>query len=213
MSEALTYLLGALAALFSIINPLSASPVFVALTFGDNKEHRHLMARNSSIYMVSILLFFLIAGSFIMQFFNISLEGLRITGGLVIVRAGYQLLNSNEKPNLSKESRKEGLTKMDISLTPLAIPLLAGPGSMAAIITMSTSVTAFYQYFIIALAIIIVGLTVFISFKVAPRLLQVIGTSGIEALTKIMGFITMAIGVQFILNGLLPILKIANAAS
>lgn len=161
--------------------------------------------------MILILIGFLLAGSFILKFFAISLEGIRIAGGLVIVRAGYALLNSIEKPNLSQESKDEGLTKTDISLTPLAIPLLAGPGAMAAVISMSTKADDIAKMVMIGLSIIIVAFTVFISFKYSAKALPIIGTSGLEALTKIMGFITMAIGVQFIMNGVLPILKMAYA--
>jgi multiple antibiotic resistance protein len=205
------YLLGALATLFSVVNPISTMPVFLALTVNSDKEHRDLMARKSAVLMILILIGFLLAGSFILKFFAISLEGIRIAGGLVIVRAGYALLNSIEKPNLSQESKTEGLTKPDISLTPLAIPLLAGPGSMAAVISMSTKADDIAKMVMIGLSIIIVAFTVFISFKYSAKALPIIGTSGLEALTKIMGFITMAIGVQFIMNGVLPILKMANA--
>ena len=205
------YLLGALATLFSVVNPISTMPVFLALTVNSDKEHRVLMARKSAMLMILILIGFLLAGSFILKFFAISLEGIRIAGGLVIVRAGYALLNSIEKPNLSQESKDEGLTKTDISLTPLAIPLLAGPGAMAAVISMSTKADDIAKMVMIGLSIIIVAFTVFISFKYSAKALPIIGTSGLEALTKIMGFITMAIGVQFIMNGVLPILKMAYA--
>ncbi|MGB0431664.1 MAG: MarC family protein [Bacteroidia bacterium] len=205
------YVLGALATLFSVVNPISTMPVFLALTVNSDKHHRDLMARKSAIMMILILLGFLIAGSFILKFFAISLEGIRIAGGLVIVRSGFILLNSIEKPNLSAESRTEGLTKKDISLTPLAIPLLAGPGAMAAVISMSTKADSAIKFLLLAVAILIVAFTVFISFRYSGRALPILGTSGLEALTKIMGFITMAIGVQFIVNGVLPILKMAHA--
>lgn len=205
------YLLGSLATLFSVVNPISTMPVFLALTVDSDKRHRELMARKSSVMMVLILIGFLLAGSFILKFFAISLEGVRIAGGIVILRAGFLLLNALEKPNLSKESRSEGITKKDISLTPLAIPLLAGPGSMAAVISMSTKADSTMNYLLIGISILIVAFTVFISFKYSAKALPILGKSGLEALTKIMGFITMCIGVQFIVNGILPILKIANA--
>lgn len=166
------YLLGALATLFSVVNPISTMPVFLALTVNSDKEHRDLMARKSAMLMILILIGFLLAGSFILKFFAISLEGIRIAGGLVIVRAGYALLNSIEKPNLSQESKDEGLTKTDISLTPLAIPLLAGPGAMAAVISMSTKADDIAKMVMIGLSIIIVAFTVFISFKYSARLCQ-----------------------------------------
>lgn len=145
-----------------------------------------------------------------MRFFGISLEGIRIAGGIIVLRSGYLLLNTVEKPNLTQESKDEGLLKNDISLTPLAIPLLAGPGAMAVTISLSSNAEEFYKYPLIALAIIIVAGTVFLSFRFSPKLLPFLGSSGLEALTKIIGFITMSIGVEFMLMGILPILKIAN---
>jgi multiple antibiotic resistance protein len=185
-------------------------PVFLALTINDEKRHRELMARKSAIIMVLILLVFLFAGSFILTFFSLSLEGVRITGGLIILRSGFLLLNSIEKPALSQQSKDEGLMKKDISLTPLAIPLLAGPGAMAAIIGMSTKADSAEKYGLLVVAILIVGLSVFLSFRYSTKALPILGSAGLEALTKIMGFITMSIGVQFILNGVLPILITAN---
>lgn len=187
-------------------------PVFLALTVNSDKKHRELMARKSAVMMVLILLGFLIAGSFILRFFSLSLDGIRIAGGIVIVRSGFMLLNAIEKPNLSQESKNEGMTKKDISLTPLAIPLLAGPGAMAAVISMSTKAADdAIKYPILALAIVIVAFSVFISFRYSVKALPILGTSGLEALTKIMGFITMSIGVQFIINGVMPLLAQAHA--
>lgn len=211
MDNLSVYLLGALATLFSVVNPISTMPVFLALTVDADPKHRRYLAKKSALFMVLILLGFMLAGSFILDFFEISLEGIRIAGGLIILRSGYMLLNTVEKPNLSIESRAEGLTKADISLTPLAIPLLAGPGAMAAVISLSTEADSVLKYVLLGAAIVIVALTVFVSFRLSPKALPLLGTSGLEALTKIMGFITMTIGVQFILNGLLPILKAANA--
>lgn len=210
MNEAFAYFLGAITALFSVINPLSAMPVFLALTANSPERHRLLMARKSAILMVLILLGFLLAGSLVMKVFGISLEGIRIAGGIIVVRSGYMLLNATEKPNLSAQSREEGLTKKDISLTPLAIPLMAGPGAMAATISLSTSAVNIEHYGLIALAILLTAGSVYLTFRYSPKLLPYFGSSGIEAMTKIMGFIVMTIGVEFMLRGILPILKIAN---
>lgn len=210
MGEAFTYFMVALAALFSVVNPLSAMPVFLALTANLPEKRRNFMAKKSAFLMIVILIGFLIMGTFIMGFFGISLEGIRIAGGIIVLRSGYMLLNTVEKPNLTQESKDEGLLKNDISLTPLAIPLLAGPGAMAVTISLSTNAGEFYEYPLIALAIIVVAGAVFLSFRFSPKLLPFLGSSGLEALTKIIGFITMSIGVEFMLKGILPILKIAN---
>ncbi|MCB0736616.1 MAG: NAAT family transporter [Bacteroidetes bacterium] len=209
-NEVTLYFIGALTAFFSVVNPLSTMPVFLALTVKASDRHRISMAKKSAFFMVLILLGFLIAGSFVMNFFGISLEGIRIAGGIIILRSGYMLLNTVEKPNLTTQSREEGLSKQDISLTPLAIPLLAGPGSMAVTISMSTNVAAgeFYKYLLIALAIVLIAFLVYLSFRYSAKLLPILGSSGLEALTKIIGFITMTIGVEFIIRGVKPLFNI-----
>ena len=200
----LNYFLGSFTSLFSVINPLGMMPVFLALTSAHPAEFRNLMARRASIYMVLILTFFLFAGTFIMSFFGFSIISLRIAGGLVVMRSGFLLLNGNDKSgNLSDQGREEAIVKADISLTPLAMPLLSGPGSIATTISLTTHINGINIYTVfILLSILVIGLLSYIIMRVSQRLLPVLGRAGLEAITKIMGFIAMTVGVQFIINGI-----------
>jgi multiple antibiotic resistance protein len=203
-TELFNSFLGAFTSLFSVVNPLGMMPVFLALTATDTAEYRNFQARKASVYMTCILAFFLFAGTFIMTFFGISLGSLRIAGGLIVLRSGFELLNSKDKPNLSQESTIEALEKPDISLTPLAMPLLSGPGSIAATISMAAShAKAYYFNFIILAAIILTGLASYAILRVSQKLLPVLGRAGLEATSKIMGFIAMTVGVQFMVNGII----------
>lgn len=208
-NEFFNYCLGAFTGLFSIVNPLGMMPVFLALTANDTDEYRKLQARKACLYMVCILCFFLIAGTFIMKFFGFSIESLRIAGGIVVMRSGFGLLNSQDR--ISKKSQLEAIEKEDISLTPLAMPLLSGPGSIAATISLASGNAEWLHNLAVILVIISIGLVSWLILNVSNKLLPFFGRAGLEATSKIMGFIAMTVGVQFILNGLIPILKNLNA--
>ena len=204
----LHYFLTTFTSLFSIINPLGVIPIFLVLTRGQNLQYQTLMSRKASIYMVIILAFFLFAGTYFMKFFGISLEAIRVAGGFIVLRNGFLLLNPKVKDNtsLSRDSRLEALEKPDISLTPLAIPLLSGPGSMAATLSLATQATREFRLVIMG-AIIVIGVITYFILSLSSRLMPFFGKSGLEAITKIMGFLSMTVGVQFILNGIGPFLK------
>jgi multiple antibiotic resistance protein len=210
-NDLFNFFLAAFTTLFSIVNPLGMMPVFLALTTSYTPESRNYTARKASVYMMGILAFFLFGGTFLMDFFSISLESLRIAGGLIVLRSGVELLSPKPKPRLSKKSAIEAMEKTDISLTPLAMPLLSGPGSIAATVSLGTQTQGHYSYnFLTLFAIIIIGLITYIILRVSPRLLPFLGNAGLEVTTRIMGFISMTVGVQFILNGITPILAKVN---
>jgi len=203
----LNYFLGSFTSLFSVINPLGMMPVFLALTAAHPLAYRNLMARKACIYMMLILAFFLFAGTFIMSFFGFSLVSLRIAGGLVVMRSGFQLLNGNDKSgNLSAQGQIEAIEKADISLTPLAMPLLSGPGSIATTISLATHTRGIVDISVLLLAILVIGIISFIILRLSQKLLPIISRGGLEAITKIMGFIAMTVGVQFIINGVTQLL-------
>lgn len=206
IQELFNYFLGAFTSLFSIIDPPGVMPVFLALTAAHPASYRNYTARKATIFMAGILIFFLFAGTFVMTFFGISLESLRVAGGIIIMRSGFDLLNANHKAELSKQSKQEALEKADISFTPLAMPLLSGPGSIAATISLATQAKSFVYVLVILLAILIICAITFLILRVSQRLLPYLGPSGLDAVSKIMGFIALTVGVQFILNGLSPFL-------
>ncbi len=123
------------------------------------------MARKACVFMVIILTLFLFSGTYIMSFFGFTLISLRIAGGLVVMRSGFLLLNGNDKSgNLSDKGKQEAIAKADISLTPLAMPLLSGPGSIATTISLATHNNGMINKntFMILLAIVVIGLLTFI---------------------------------------------------
>jgi multiple antibiotic resistance protein len=195
--------LGTLAGLLPIINPLAAGPTFLAITEGDSEERRRVQARKGCLYMVGILVCFLVGGTFIMSFFGISIPGLRITGGILLVGIGLDMLKSKTGDLSEKEQREAAKRKNDISFSPLAMPMLSGPGSIAVTLGFTSLASRWTEYAAIIAGIVAVALITYFVLRVAGRLVKFVGPVGVNALTKIMGFLLMSIGVQFVVNGVL----------
>ena len=165
------------------------------------------MANKASIYTFFILISFLYGGTYIINFFGISLEGIRIAGGLMIITWAFSLLNPDTAgKKLSDEDQDEARDKADISFSPMAMPLLSGPGSIAVVLSFASQELSVTNYILLTTAIIFCSLGAFIVLRVAPKIVKVLGKSGMAGFTRMMGFIALAIGVQFIINGITPIL-------
>jgi multiple antibiotic resistance protein len=197
-------ILGTVIALLPIINPFAATPVFLAITEGDTELQRERQARRGCLYMVAILVLSLIGGTFIMNFFGISIPGLRIAGGLLVSGIGLSMLSSRT-PAQEERERDAARAKRDISFTPLAMPMLSGPGSIAVTIGFTSLAETPLDYAAIILGIIVVAFISYLVLRISSRIVQVIGINGMSALTKIMGFLLLCIGIQFVVNGLLGV--------
>lgn len=200
-------LFGYFIAIFAIVNPVTAMPVFLVLTEGDTMQRRNQQAFKASIYMTGILLSFLFGGTYIISFFGISLEGIRIAGGLMIMSWAFSMLNPKEGGRkLSDEDEADAKEKLDVSFSPLAMPLLSGPGSIAVVLSFASQDLSFTNYALITAAIVLCSLGAYIVLRIAPQFVKLLGKTGMAAFTRMMGFIALAIGVQFIINGIRPII-------
>lgn len=197
-------ILGTVIALLPIINPFASTPVFLAITEGDTEVQRERQARRGCLYMVAILVLSLIGGTFIMNFFGISIPGLRIAGGLLVSGIGLSMLSSRT-PAQEERERDAARAKRDISFTPLAMPMLSGPGSIAVTIGFTSLAETPLDYAAIILGIIVVAFISYLVLRISSRIVLVIGINGMSALTKIMGFLLLCIGIQFVVNGLLGV--------
>lgn len=198
-----TLWVAAFTSIISVANPLAAIPVFLSLTEHNTSSERANIAKKASFYMFVVLIIFLLAGTFIMSFFGISLPGIRIAGGLIILRAAYSML-SPDRPErkISVETEEAAKTKEDVSFTPMAMPMLSGPGSIAVVIGLASQANNFLDFIVMTVAIACVALISYGLLRLAPFSAKYIGPTGMNAITRMMGFIAMAIGVQFILNGI-----------
>ncbi|MCC5912946.1 MAG: MarC family NAAT transporter [Balneolaceae bacterium] len=210
MPEQSSYLIGAGAllfasftSLFSVVNPLAAMPLFLSLTDRFDERERIQTAKRASVYMFGVLIVFLLLGTYILSFFGISLAGIRIAGGLIIMRAAYSMLNPEKGgKKLTDEDEAAALEKEDISFSPLALPLLSGPGSIAVVIGFATQAEGISHFVVNGISIFLVVVSTYILLRLAPISAKYIGPTGLNVMTRLMGFIALAISVQFILSGI-----------
>ncbi len=197
------------AALFSVLNPIGTVPIFVGLTQDYNTKERARVSLWTAIDVFLILMISFFVGQYVLTFFGITINALRISGGIIIATSGYTLLNGkfNKERGINKQIEQEVQIRNDIALTPLAIPMLAGPGSISLLI-------AFYQEHqgttaIISscFAIFAVAILIFLILRSAHYLAKFLGASGIVAISRIVGFLTIAIGIQYIISSVLSIIR------
>ncbi len=194
--------------LLSLINPLGAIPVFLSLTANHEKEWINKQVFKTSLNVLIICLISFFIGDYLLRFFGISIDALKIAGGIIIARSGFQLLNAKHKKDVGKKIQKESLSKEDISFTPLAMPLLSGPGSISFLINQSIQANQASGYsLLIVIAITLVSISIFAAFYLAPSILKYMGEAGLKAMSKIMGFIVLSIGIQLIVSSVISLLQ------
>ncbi|HBI01080.1 MAG TPA: MarC family NAAT transporter [Flavobacterium sp.] len=197
------------AALFSVLNPLGAVPIFVGLTQDYTKVERSRVSLLTALNVFIILIISFFIGEYVLKFFGISIDALRIAGGLIIVSSGFSLLTGkfNKTRGVNKKVENDAQTRNQIALTPLAIPMLAGPGSISLLIAFYQDYTKISEKIIACLAILGVALVIYFVLKSAHYLSRILGASGIVAISRIIGFIVIAIGVQYISSSVVNIFK------
>jgi multiple antibiotic resistance protein len=142
-----------------------------------------------------------VAGTFVLEFFSISLPALQIAGGLLIARTAFQMLNPQKEHHQTPAEEHDARQRDDISFVPLAMPLLSGPGSMAVMINLATEVKYWGEWLIYIAAAGAVCVLAFFVLAESVRFARVLGVNGMNALSKLMGFLLLALAIQFILNG------------
>jgi MarC family membrane protein len=198
-----------LGALFSVLNPLGAIPIFVGLTQDYEKAERSRVSLWTAINVCIILLIAYFAGEYVLRFFGIKIPALRIAGGILIASSGFGLLNANpkKKKGISKEVEEDSQHRNSIALTPLAMPMLAGPVSFSLLIAFNQDHNKTTEILASTFSIIIVSLLIFLILRSAHYLAKYLGASGIVAISRIVGFLTVAIGIQYIISAVLSIIR------
>ncbi len=197
------YFLVAMGSLLPIVNPLSTCPLFLSLTRGWSSGERRKQAGLACVYAFCILTVFLLTGDAIIDFFGISVHGIQIAGGLIIGRIGFSMLQDSQKQDGSTENNSSELR--DIAFSPLAMPSLSGPGSITVVITIVSSATQRLEplaYIGVLAAMFVTFAACFFALIAAVWLNRQLGDKLMAAITRIMGFILICIGVQFLLEGI-----------
>ena len=196
----------ALITLIPIINPVSTAVLLLGISGHLTRESRNKQIFRACIYMTIILVTFLLVGHFVMLAFGISIPGIRIAGGLVIGFLGFQMLFPDDE-KITGKGKEEAQQKRDISFSPLAMPSLSGPGAIAAVITMSSSINGRHgsdKVLAYTGVVMAIGITACISWLVlrgAGTMRRFLGVNGVDSLGRIMGFLLICIGAQFVIDG------------
>ncbi len=190
-------------ALFSIMNPLGTVPVFVGLTKEMPKNERAALSFWTSFNVFLILLISFFVGKYMLSFFGISLDALKVAGGLIIASSGFALLTgkfTEHKGMKRSKVQKDIQTRSELSLTPLALPMLAGPGTISLMIAFNKRYTDTNEILSVVVAIVVTVLSIYLILKSAHIIVRFLGASGINALSRIIGFVVIAIGVEMVLG-------------
>lgn len=207
---------GTFATLLAIINPLEVLPVYLKLLAGKDEATHRGVARNACLYSLLLCFFFFIFGTFILRIFGVPLAMVRIVGGIILMRIGFDLFmpkKSDDDLGVSA-ANAEGA---NIAFVPLAMPLMVGPGAIATIIGMTATIkdssTEIGSLFAIMAAIVATMCVTYVCLAYAEKLTHRIGPLGIDAATRIVGFFVSAIGVGLIFDGVIEALQMHGFGS
>ena len=209
MKEILTYFLYAFTSLFTIVNPLGAMPFYMGMLDEGGKALARDIALRASVAAFSAMMFFALTGKFLFNFFNVSVDGLRVVGGVLLFITGFDMLQG-------KESRTKSVTaseKFSISdirtkaITPLAIPLICGPGTITVLTVMIQEATDFWQKSTLVVTAFLVSVATFFVLLGSRKITSILGESGQKVFYRLMGLILMMNAVEFFFNGIRPYVR------
>ncbi len=186
-------------ALFPIVNPFGAVPLFFSLTTDFAPAERKMTALKTALYVIAILVVFLFFGRFVLVFFGISLPVLRIAGGLIVANSAWSMVTGNDR--MTSAESLEASRKEDISLTPMAMPMLSGPGSIGVVMGLAAHADSMIAYVGMVIAIVALGLVVYLFLRLGGPMVKRLGPGASGAINRIFGFLLLAIAVQLIWDG------------
>lgn len=208
MKDLIGHALSVFMGFFAIMNPIANTPIFLGLTADDMPETRRKVALKAIISAFVLILVFVLLGKVIFQLFDITLPAFRITGGVLVALIGYQMLHgeqSSHRASVDAESRQAALS---VAITPLAIPILAGPGTIATAMNYA-SADGIAEMLVTVGAFALLCLITYLFFVSGERIVRLLGQSGLDVITRFMGLILAVIGVQMLINGIAGAVKSA----
>ena len=205
MEDLLPFALLCFTSFFTLTNPLGTMPVFLTMTNGMNEHERKAIVRRATIVSFITLMVFTFSGQFLFKFFGISSNGFRIAGGFIIFKIGFDMLQARYSNAKLKEEEVKTYAD-DISITPLAIPMLCGPGAIANAIMLMDDASTFTLKGTLIGIIALVYFIPFLILQASTRLVRILGETGNNVMMRLMGLILMVIAVECFVSGLKPIL-------
>jgi multiple antibiotic resistance protein len=201
MKTELTQALNSFISIFVIVDPFAVIPVYLSLTDRFDRASLIKIRRKATIVSCCILIVFALTGMSLFSFFGTTLPAFQIAGGMLLFKFGIEQLAAS-RTRVKEEERDESLHRDDISIFPLATPLLAGPGAISTVVLQSSKASSGVSVVLLCAAIIMALALCNFVLKMGPLLFKLIGTTGLNLLTRLMGLVLTAVAVQFIINGL-----------
>ena len=204
----LQYLLLCLSTLFTVVNPLGITPIFAAMTEKFSNEDQIRIARKGIITGLVVLIIFTLLGSFIFQFYGITVEAFQIMGGIIFFRSGLRMLDAQVGRSRTTQSERDEFKDSDeLAISPIGVPLITGPGAITGVVILSGKGPNDYSIVSLLISVLItMGLFYWI-LRAGNLLAKKIGITGMRVIERMMGLILMVIAVQFIINGLETIIN------
>ena len=210
-NDAVAFTLSTFTTLFFVVDPLAAAPIFLSMTVSDTTEHKRRTAFRAAVATLVTLALFAAVGGLVFRLLGISLGAFRIAGGLLLFLLAVDMLRAQRsRQRTSPEEETEGADKPDISMFPLAIPMLAGPGSISTVMVLVSRVEHYWHYAVILAAIALTAVGTYFTLTGALVIERRLGQTGLNVLQRVMGLVLAAVAVQFVIEGLhlvLPQLK------
>ena len=205
MNESVTFGLLCLTSFFTLINPLSTMPIFMTMTAGLSESERSRTAKKASIVALITIVVFALSGQLLFNFFGISVNSFRIVGGVIFFIMGMDMLQARLGQVKIKDSEVKQYVN-DISITPLAIPMICGPGAITNSIVLMEDASTFSKKVILFSSIFFIMLLTYLILYSFSKIIKFLGQTGINVMMRLMGLIVMVIAVEFFFSGLKPIL-------
>lgn len=199
-----TLIIHAVVSLFAVMNPIGNVPIFISLTEEETLANKRKIARKSLLISLLILVIFLLFGHFIFEAFGITIDAFRIVGGILIFGIAYNLLQAKQSRlhSLHPDEHEESVAKEDISVTPLATPIFAGPGTIATVMALAGGADQVKHSIAVLIAILIVLVGTYIILYFSGSILHYLGKTGMNVITRLMGLLLAVIAVQMMIEGL-----------
>ncbi len=202
MAENLNFAIVVFTQLLVVYNPLSAMPMFAALTVSDTPQERLRTAAVGVLTSVVVLVVFAFAGHWVLDFFAITTQAFQIAAGVIFFGIGSDMLQARRsRVKTTRREQDEAASRNSLAIIPLGLPTLSGPGSIVTVIALAGMADGPAQVVSVYVASCLVGLVTLPCLMAAPALLTRLGRTGLNVVTRIMGLLVMVVGVQFLING------------
>lgn len=206
MNEILAFGLLSFTSFFTLINPLGTMPIFLTMTADLDQEHRTNTAKKASIVSFMTIIVFAFIGQLLFKFFGISVHSFRIVGGVIFFIMGMDMLQAR-LGNVKVKDTEIKTYVNDISITPLAIPMICGPGALTNAIVMMEDANSIGKIVVLVISVLLVMLLTFFILYSSSKIIKFLGETGINVMMRLMGLIVMVIAVEFFFAGLKPFVE------